>query len=119
MPQNVPLSLIDTVRIFPLKKGFLGVPFHANAYSKLARLSVLTVPQLNKALKDQRLRQAIELYENEHDLVFTNEIGKVLDKSNVYSRVFQPALKCAGLRKVRFHDLSLVLSGFNLCRPEY
>jgi integrase len=39
------------------------------------------------------------------DFVFTNELGRPLDPSNVRLRSFQPALKHAGLPHIRFHDL--------------
>jgi integrase len=42
---------------------------------------------------------------SEDDLIFPNEAGKPLDPSNLRKRIFEPALRRAGLRKVRFHDL--------------
>lgn len=42
---------------------------------------------------------------NEHDLVFANQAGEPLDATNVINRIYLPAIKRAGLRRIRFHDL--------------
>jgi integrase len=42
---------------------------------------------------------------NELDLIFPNDIGKPIDKNNLVRRHFEPAIRKAGLRKIRFHDL--------------
>ena len=52
----------------------------------------------------------------EHQLVFPTETGGPMSPSNLLHRGFYPALRRAGLRKVRFHDLrhsfaSLALAG--------
>jgi integrase len=39
------------------------------------------------------------------DLMFPNTAGKPENHSNVVRRGFKPALRCAGLREIRFHDL--------------
>jgi integrase len=39
------------------------------------------------------------------DLVFPSEAGTPLDNHNVLTRHFRPALKKAGLPRIRFHDL--------------
>lgn len=41
----------------------------------------------------------------EMDLVFPNEVGGPMDRTNFLGRVFKPLLAKAGLRPVRFHDL--------------
>ena len=66
----------------------------------------ITVPrQVIEALEEHQARQAVELAENELELVFPNEAGKPIDGMNLYHRIFVPTLKRAGLRHVRFHDL--------------
>jgi len=42
---------------------------------------------------------------NELDLVFPNEAGNPINHSNMLSRHFFPAMKKAGIGKIRFHDL--------------
>jgi integrase len=42
---------------------------------------------------------------NELDLVFPNESGNPINHSNMLSRHFFPAMKEAGVGKIRFHDL--------------
>lgn len=39
------------------------------------------------------------------DLVFPNEAGKPMDSKNMIRRHFRPALRAAGLERLRFHDL--------------
>jgi len=41
----------------------------------------------------------------ELDLVFPNKAGNPINHNNMYYHLFEPALKKAGLGKVRFHDL--------------
>lgn len=40
-----------------------------------------------------------------YDLVFASTDGTPLDPANVRNRALDPALRCAGLRRIRFHDL--------------
>ncbi len=56
-------------------------------------------------LGQHQVRQAIELGQNPHDLVFTSQRGTPLASRNVTQRVLEPALKRAELRKVSFHSL--------------
>lgn len=42
---------------------------------------------------------------NELDLIFPNEAGKPINHGNMLRRFFYPALKEAGLPRIRFHDL--------------
>ncbi|MBW2132012.1 MAG: site-specific integrase [Deltaproteobacteria bacterium] len=42
---------------------------------------------------------------NPMGLMFPNEAGGPINQSNMRSRYFEPALKAAGIGKVRFHDL--------------
>lgn len=42
---------------------------------------------------------------NDLDLVFSNEEGMPIDKNNLVKRYYEPALRRAGLRRIRFHDL--------------
>jgi len=42
---------------------------------------------------------------NDLDLIFPNEAGKPLDQKNIMSRHYYPALRKAGIKRIRFHDL--------------
>lgn len=42
---------------------------------------------------------------SELDLLFPNEAGKPIDQKNILSRHYYPAIKKAGIKRVRFHDL--------------
>ena len=39
------------------------------------------------------------------DLIFATPKGTMLDSGNLTKRVFNPILRAAGLRRIRFHDL--------------
>jgi len=57
-----------------------------------------------------KLKEALEIHQitcpvNEWELVFTNKEGNPLDPDNLIKREFQPVLRMAGLRQIRFHDL--------------
>lgn len=60
-----------------------------------------------KGLRDLRLAEAaVKGTELEPSAwVFCNRDGSFLDSGNFYSRVWQPLLRKAGLRHLRFHDL--------------
>lgn len=67
-------------------------------------------PSIVKVLKAQRVQQiewqlaAGPLWNNEHNLVFTNEIGENLNHRIVYAH-FKSIVKSLGLEHTRFHDL--------------
>lgn len=58
--------------------------------------------ELKKALQNHKQNSAIE---NENDLVFCNQEGNPIDPDNMIKREFNPSLKAAGLKRIRFHDL--------------
>jgi len=67
-------------------------------------------PTCLNALMEHRRRQAeIKLKAGEdyqdQDLIFATALGKPLHDRNVVTRIFHPALRAAGLRVIRFHDL--------------
>ena len=67
-------------------------------------------PRACEALRAHRAAQAREklaagVEYKDLDLVFATEVGHPLDHWNVKRRVFEPALKNACLRRIRFHDL--------------
>lgn len=72
--------------------------------------TITPAPSVLRTLKEQRRRQtemqlkAGPLWNNTHNLVFTNDVGRPLRQRNV-SDWFSAAVKAAGLAGVRFHDL--------------
>lgn len=69
--------------------------------TKYSVRAVTMSPRLKEALEIHRITSPI----NEADLIFVNKEGNPLDPDNIIKREFQPALRMAGLRLVRFHDL--------------
>jgi len=72
--------------------------------------SVDLTPHCMEALKGHRKAQAMEKLAagasyDDQDLIFATTAGKPLNDRNVVHRVFEPALKSAGLRRVKFHTL--------------
>ena len=65
--------------------------------------------ELTQALKDlyldRQLEAAAKGWEDVPEWIFCNETGGLLHPNNLRDRVFYRALRVAGLRKVRFHDL--------------
>jgi integrase len=87
---------------------------HKLKASKMGERSVFTAPKTEhgRRLVPMRpvLRSLLEQHRplskpNVHDLVFANQAGEPLDATNVINRVYLPAVKRAGLRRIRFHDL--------------
>jgi integrase len=58
-----------------------------------------------KELRTARKREALATGKEVPALVFVNEVGRVIDHTNIRSRVFWPGLAKAGLRRIRIHDL--------------
>ena len=80
-------------------------------------------PVCLNALKTHQRRQAEEKlqggqkYEGQ-DLIFAQPNGRALDHNNVVNRVFKPALKEAGLRTFRFHDLRHTCAALLIAQKE-
>ena len=67
-----------------------------------ASLRRIDIPQfLITELREWRLACP----KGEYDLVFPNLAGRPMSNTNLLQRGFYPALRRAGLRKIRFHDL--------------
>lgn len=69
--------------------------------TKYSVRAIAMSPRLKEALEIHRITAPV----NEADLVFANSAGSPLDPDNTIKREFQPALRMAGLRIIRFHDL--------------
>ncbi len=65
-------------------------------------------PQLTETLlihQTESKKKGLHLGIGELDLVFTNESGRIIDVNNWRPRVFNKALKKAGMRRIRIHDI--------------
>jgi integrase len=69
--------------------------------TKTSRRKIDLAPELIRALK----RWKLACPRGELDLVFPTSIGTIDSADNMIKRRFFPALKAAGLPKIRFHDL--------------
>src|SRR3989338_3268266 len=69
--------------------------------TKYSVRAVTMSPRLKEALEIHRITAPV----NEDDLIFCNGGNNPLDPDNIVKRYFQPALRMAGLRMIRFHDL--------------
>lgn len=69
--------------------------------TKTSKRKIDLGPATMKALKEWKLACP----PNKRDLIFPNEAGGPLNHNNVVSRYFNPALKKAGIERIRFHDL--------------
>lgn len=69
--------------------------------TKTSNRKIDVPPQLIKQLKEWRLACPA----SPHDLVFPNEAGQPLSPINMVRRKFEPALKRAGVDRIRWHDL--------------
>lgn len=71
----------------------------------------VTLPAMTvESLKAHRIRQNEERLKlgaawEDLDLVFANEVGRPVERQNLQRRSFEPLLKRAKLRPIRFHDL--------------
>ena len=63
--------------------------------------TIVMSPELKKTLEIYRMTAPVA----KDDLVFCNSEGNPVDPSHFIQREFEPALRRAGIRKVRFHDL--------------
>ena len=60
---------------------------------------------LGRAMSQQLRKWRMACPISDLDLMFPNKVGKPLCQSHMLSRYFRPALKAAGLERIRFHDL--------------
>lgn len=77
--------------------------------SARSRRNILLAPMAVAALRRHRTRQAEQrlaaIAWEDSDLIFTNEVGRHIQASNLLLRSFRPLLARASLPAVRFHDL--------------
>jgi integrase len=71
--------------------------------SPTSRRKIDLGPTVIRQLKQSNL----DCPRNRLDLVFPSDEGTPIDNNNLVRRHFDPAMRKAGLRKIRFHDLTL------------
>ncbi len=93
--------------LYRLGKGSLtiGPPKTAGSRRQVT-LPSLAVDALGRHKDNQSAQRLLcgDAWED-HGLVFTNEVGRPMDATNLRRRYFQPLLERAGLPRIRFHDL--------------
>ncbi len=99
-------TLRVTATLQKTRDGYL----FAEPKTERSRRQVVLSPAALEALRQHRLRQLEERLRlgdawEDHDLVFPNEVGRPLDRTNLTHRSFERVLRRAGLPRLRFHDL--------------
>jgi integrase len=83
--------------------------------SKASRRKIEMAPELVSELKQWKLACPI----SDLDLVFPSEVGTPQDATNMLRRQFFPALRRAGLPRIRFHDLRHTYASLLIDQGEY
>ena len=93
--------------LYRSSQGLLTIAEPKTAGSRrLVTLGSLAVDALARHKENQAAQRLLcDARWEEHGLVFTNELGRPMGASNLRRRSFEPLLKCAGLPRIRFHDL--------------
>lgn len=98
------LTVCRSVRWFTGLGSIEGQP-----KTKSGRRSVLLAPLAVAALRRHRTRQTEQRLRaiawDDLDLIFTNEVGRHIEATNLVRRSFRPLLDRAELPSIRFHDL--------------
>jgi integrase len=98
------LTVCRSVRWFTGLGSIEGQP-----KTKSGRRSVLLAPLAVASLRRHRTRQTEQRLRaiawDDLDLIFTNEVGRHIEATNLVRRSFRPLLERAELPAVRFHDL--------------
>ncbi len=76
--------------------------------------TIVMSPELKKALEIHRITAPV----GKDDLVFCSKTGNPIDPAHFIQREFEPSLRRAGLRKVRFHDLRHTYATFLIAQNE-
>jgi integrase len=78
--------------------------------------AIALTPTLVSAL---RLHRMASRFKEEDDLIFASERGTPLDGRNMVRRYFEPALRNAGLPRIRFHDLRHTFASLLIAQGEH
>ncbi len=83
--------------------------------SEASRRAIDLGPTVISELKKWKMAYA----PTEQNLVFPNSVGRPMDANNLIKREFEAALRRAGLRKIRFHDLRHSYASLLIDRGEH
>jgi integrase len=78
--------------------------------------AIAMLETLATALREHRMASP---FKDADDLIFPNEKGTPMDGHNFVRRVFDPALRRAGLPKIRFHDLRHTFASLLIAQGEH
>jgi integrase len=92
---------------------------HGQFQEPKTRGSVRAIAMPGTLIAALREHQLASLFSGEEDLIFASERGTPLDGHNFVRRVFEPALRRAGLPKVRFHDLRHSFASLLIAQGEH
>jgi Phage integrase family len=92
---------------------------HGQFQEPKTRGSVRAIAMLQTLATALREHQLASPFSDEDDLVFASEKGTPLDGHNFVRRVFEPALRRAGLPKIRFHDLRHTFASLLIAQGEH
>ena len=89
---------------FRKENGLFISPKNGKNRTIVPASSVIEIFQLQKCRQAELQLKAGPLWENAHNLVFTNEIGEPLKQMYIKTK-FNAVVSAAGLSSIRFHDL--------------
>jgi integrase len=78
--------------------------------------AIAMTPTLVAMLRPHRMASS---FKGEDDLIFPSEHGTPLDGRNMVRRNFEPALRRAGLPRIRFHDLRHTFASLLIAQGEH
>lgn len=83
------------------------------------RGSVRAIALTPTLISTLRLHRMASSFKGEDDLIFPSESGTPLDGRNMVRRYFEPALRKAGLPRIRFHDLRHTFASLLIAQGEH
>ena len=83
------------------------------------RGSVRAIAMLTTLATALREHQMASPFKDADDLIFSTQKGTPVDGHNFVRRVFDPALRRAGLPKIRFHDLRHTFASLLIAQGEH
>lgn len=82
-----------------------SIGFNGQAKQPKTRRSVRAIALAPTLVSELRLHRVASSFSGEDDLIFASKRGTPLDGRNMVRELFDPAVRRAGLSRMRFHDL--------------